>query len=110
VANVLALQDDPLILETRRFVRMFKFFDLLNVRSLKEASHERNPDKEQYRCVNDDRLKVVCTFELFFLLFSMHFKMQWLEGDFLGYLDEWQKYVMLQLGDSRRASHNRFIY
>jgi len=87
VANALDLQDDPLTFETRQFVRMFnKFFDLLNVRSLMDATHERNPDKEPYRCANDKRLQVVCTFGLCFLLFSLYFKRQWLAGDFLGYL------------------------
>ena len=60
MAKTLAFQDDPLTLETRRFVMIFnKFFDLLNGRSLMEATCERNPDKEPYRCANDDRLKVM---------------------------------------------------
>jgi len=60
VAKALAIQNDPQTLETRRFVEKFnRFFDLLNVRSLTEATHQRNPDKEPYRSSSDERLKVI---------------------------------------------------
>lgn len=53
------MEGDPLTSETMRFVEKFnRFFDLLNVRSLMEATRERNPDKEPYRSPDDDRLKV----------------------------------------------------
>ena len=65
VAKTLAMQNDPQTLETRRFVATFnRFFDLLNVRSLTEASHERNPDKEPYRSPSDERLKVILCCEI----------------------------------------------
>ena len=35
------------------------FFDLMNVRSLTEAAHERNGNKEPYRSPNDTCLKVI---------------------------------------------------
>ena len=55
MAKELAFQDDPLTLETRRFVMIFnKFFELLNVRSLMEATREWNPDTEPCHCANDD--------------------------------------------------------
>lgn len=59
VAEALDREGDPQTSETRRFVRMFnKFFDLLNVRSLMEATRTRNPDKEPYKSPADSRLKV----------------------------------------------------
>ena len=59
VAEALARDGDSRTTETRRFVKMFnKFFDLLNVRSLNEAIHERNPNKEPFRSPSDSRLQV----------------------------------------------------
>ena len=59
VAEALSLDADPSTTETQRFVRMFnKFFDLLNVRSLKESILHRKPDMQPYRDPNDERLKV----------------------------------------------------
>ena len=45
--------------ETTRFCRMFnKFFDCLNVRSLEEHVHKRNPDIRPYRSPTDPQLQV----------------------------------------------------
>jgi len=50
VAKALALDADPSTIETQGFLRMFnKFFDLLNVRSLKESILHRNPDVQPFR-------------------------------------------------------------
>ena len=59
VAEALELENHPGTKETRRFVRTFnRFFDMLNVRSLKEGVFKRQPDKLPYRSVDDGRLKV----------------------------------------------------
>ena len=45
--------------ETEKFVRVFdKFFDCVNVRSIKEAATKRKPNQEVYRSPDDARLKV----------------------------------------------------
>ena len=60
VAEALELENLPETQETRRFVRTFnRFFDMLNVRSLKEGVFKRQPDKSPHKSVDDDRLKVL---------------------------------------------------
>ena len=45
IAVALELQNDPETKETRRFVATFnRFFDMLNVRSLKEGVFKRQPE------------------------------------------------------------------
>ena len=62
VAEALAYEKKPYTAETERFVRVFdKFFDLMNVRSLREGIHKRKPNLHPYR--NDqqsrERLQVL---------------------------------------------------
>ena len=64
MAEALARDGDDQVSETCRFIKVFnKFFDLMNVRSLTEAIHERNPNKAPYKSPNDSRLEVImnCT-------------------------------------------------
>lgn len=59
VADGLKYDNKPETRETERFVRTFdKFFDLLNVRSLKEGTLKRKPDLLPYRKNTDHRLGV----------------------------------------------------
>ena len=75
VANALSLKYDDRVAETVKFIRhMNRFFDIMNVRSLYEHKHSRNPDVAPFTDPNDARL-------------------QWLENDFLGYFQEWKVYV-----------------
>jgi hypothetical protein len=61
--------------ETERFCRMFNYlFDCLNTQNLYEAEHKRNDALMAYTAQNDSRL-------------------QWLENDFLPYLEEWRQYA-----------------
>ncbi len=59
---------------------MNKFFDCLNVRSLTEHISQRNPDKAPYCNADDPRL-------------------DWLENDFLKYLQDWSDSVNNREGD-----------
>lgn len=50
VAEAFAYENKPYTRETERFVRIFdKFFDLMNVRSLKEGIYKRKPNLKPYR-------------------------------------------------------------
>ena len=87
VAEALSLEDKPHLKETERFVRNFnRFFDLLNVWSLTEHINQRKPDLKPYRDVEDERLKVKNAIANAW--FNVH-TFQWLQKDFLNYLDEW---------------------
>ena len=62
VAEAMKLDDDPATKETQRFVHMFnRFFDMLNVRSVRESVLHRKPDVQPYRNPDDERLKVTST-------------------------------------------------
>ena len=58
VAEALAFDGKPPdTRETQRFVSMFnRFFDMMNVRSLKEATPKRQTDKAPYRHLDDKRI------------------------------------------------------
>lgn len=62
MAEAFNYEGKPETKETERFVRHFdKFFDLMNVRSLKEGIYKRKPNLRPYRKTTDDRLLVrVC--------------------------------------------------
>lgn len=53
---------DPSTEETQKFVLMFdKFFDCMNVRSLKEWAFKRKDNLKPYCSPTDDRLQVLCS-------------------------------------------------
>ena len=59
VADALSLEGNDMLRETEHFVRMFdRFFDCMNVRSLKEGVYKRKPDLSPYRESSDPRLTV----------------------------------------------------
>ena len=60
--------------------KMNKFFDCLNVRSLIEHIAQRNPDKAPYQSHDDPRF-------------------EWLENDFLKYLQDWSESVNNRKGE-----------
>ena len=62
VANAFAYEDKPHTKETERFIRIFdKFFDLMNVRSMKEGIYKRKPNLSPYRndSHTEEHLKVM---------------------------------------------------
>ena len=60
VANAFIREGKDYTKETAKFCQTFnKFFDCLNVRSLKECIHKRKPDMRPYNKKDDNRL-VVC--------------------------------------------------
>lgn len=79
--------------ETERFIRTFdKFFDLMNVRSLKEGHYKRKENLLPYLTQSDDRLLVsACTID--HKNIANPILLQWLENDFLSYLKEWDESV-----------------
>ena len=57
---------------------MDRFFDCVNVRSIREGDHKRNPDLKPYYTVDDERL-------------------HWLEHVFLKHFIDWKKEVFLNI-------------
>lgn len=92
VSKALTTVLGPVAEETAKFTAMFdKLFDCLNVSSLSAGQRKRCAFKAPYRSASDFRLKVgviyyyLCTFLLYCL--------QWLQDDFLSYLDQWEDSV-----------------
>ena len=79
---------------------MDKFFDVLNVSNYTDGIHKRKEFKQPYRSAEDFRLKVCCSW-LFQILLSLICYPQWLEEDFLGFLDEWEASVKIRPGFSK---------
>lgn len=78
--------------ETVQFVRIFyRFFDMLNTRSLEESIYKRKPDLEPYRTPTDSRLNV--SILIIIMQLWCDNQLQWLETDFMGYLEEWNQSV-----------------
>ena len=81
--------------ETATFVEKFdKFFDCLNVSSLSAGKLNRNAFKSPYHSARDFRLKVgpilqiISNLQLFVVI-----TLQWLEEDFMMYLNNWEQSV-----------------
>jgi len=94
---------------TAKFVKIVdRFFDCLNVGNYTDGKFSRNPFKQPYRGANDFRLKVCYSMHIFnrpipplLYIISCYFCvhiLQWLETDFLEYLEEWQKTVEQRKG------------
>lgn len=105
VGKALQLTDGPDVEETAKFVLMFdKFFDCLNVTNFTNAARKRKPFLEPYTSAEDVRLKVANAHFILLcailLLLHVHFAPQWLEEDFLGYLQSWKESVEARHGYS----------
>ena len=90
VAKGFAFYGDPKTTETQRFIKNFDiFFDCLNVRHPFEYIKRKKPNLKPYTSTDDERFTVrmllICTFLLY--------NMQWLEDDFMSYLEEWENSV-----------------
>ena len=101
VANALQLTKEEEVEETMKFVANFdKFFDSLNVSSLSAGKLKRNPFKSPYRSATDFRLKV-CHY--YMSNCSNNYDsvcIQWLEEEFIPYLDNWERSVQEREGFS----------
>ena len=98
VAEAFAYEKKPFTMETEHFVRTFdKFFDLMNMRSLREGVYKGKPNLLPYwdNSQSRDRLPASITSILHLNLLSkfLFFHFQWLEKDFIAYLDEWETSV-----------------
>lgn len=75
MAEVLAYENNPDTKETERFVHTFdKFFDLMNVRSLKEGVHKCKPNLLPYRnnSQSRDHLQVSITYLIAFYYLGIY--------------------------------------
>ena len=98
VANALQFYGNPDTTETERFVRTFdKFFDCLNVRSPNEHITKRKEHMKPYSSASDERLLVGFAVVTYMYIHTNN-NLQWLERDFLDYLNEWQSSVAARDG------------
>lgn len=102
VSKALSLVGGTEAAATATFVDFFdKFFDLLNVSNFGNSRRKRKPFQAPYCNSSDTRLKV----QYMFFSMSMHvmwqwlfFLLQWLEEQFLPYLDYWEASVNAREG------------
>lgn len=81
VSKVLKLSGDDQVKGTAKYCEMMdKFFDCVNVRSLKEGEHEIKPFLEPYKSLNDERFT-------------------WLKEEFLPYFTSWLKSINERPGE-----------
>ena len=77
--------------ETAKFILLMdRFFDCLNTRSKKEAIYERKPDLLPYTSIDDPRF-------------------EFLESEFLGYVNEWKENVRLRPGEYTKAQRSKMF-
>ena len=77
--------------ELAKFIGMVNdFFDMANVRSIKEHVHKRNPNLKPYKDPHDERLT-------------------WMKDVFLAYLDQWKITVTDRPGFSKEEKQMMFI-
>lgn len=94
VAKAFAYYGDSKTVETQRFVEMFdKFFDCLNVRHPTEHIRHRKPFLRPYTSTDDERFTVCYALTISYFNNNNACMLQWLEKDFLGYLQEWEDSV-----------------
>lgn len=92
--------------QTAKFCSAFdRFFDCLNTRSASEGKKSRKPDLDPYRSVDDKRFDVCvsCWYRIIPCLINHCIyttTFQWLQNDFMGYLDNWEKAVKEREGFS----------
>ena len=90
MGNALQLTGGTEVNETAKFVLMFdKFFDIFNISNFTSSHHQRKPFKAPFRKGDDYRLTVSKMSKRFDkdIIFP-----QWLEEDFLVYLDFYYYY------------------
>lgn len=89
--------------ETAKFLLMFdRFFDCLNVSNFDDGKHQRKPFREPFRTADDFRLKVQVWWCIHTKCITSYY-LQWLQGEFLAYLTDWERYVMNIKGVSKKA-------
>ncbi|XP_062578102.1 uncharacterized protein LOC134245410 [Saccostrea cucullata] len=81
----------PVMSETAKFFSLVdRFFDCLNGRSLQESVRVRKPDLAPYKVQNDQRF-------------------QFLQREFLGYLEQWMTAVKNRQGFSKSEQNKMFL-
>lgn len=113
--------------ETSRFVDIFdKFFDILNVSNFGNAQRKRKPFQAPFQSSQDERLEVnvyMCIVSCNGSYQVLYHFLQWLEQEFLPYLDSWEDSVRYQgwfycyskekndaqLGNTARTKTDRYM-
>ena len=113
MAKALQFTGGPEVKETAKFVDMFdKFFDCLNVNNFTTGYHNRKDFQQPYRSAADFRLQVciiyytntMCSHNSLYL-----HNLQWLEEEFLPYLDDWESSVKGRAGFSKLAQKQMLL-
>lgn len=95
---------------TAHFVIMMdRFFDCLNVNSFTAGKHKRKPFQNPYRSGLDFRLKVFDCMHVSRQLFDGDIELQWLEDDFIGYLDAWEESVQALHGFTKTQKNKMLL-
>ena len=100
VSKALVLTGEQEAQETAKFVALIdKFFDILNVSNFTNGTRNRKPFQHPYRHGDDARLTVSLynTLSKYMPLCTKYY-IQWLEEEFLPYLDQWEKSVEAREG------------
>ncbi len=114
MAKALLLTGGPEAVSTARFVEIFdKFFDCLNVSNYTQGKHARKPFQDPYGSAKDFRLKVsiLVVFMVCAYMYNhcvIHVCIQWLQDEFLPYLDEWERSVQALKG-YKKGQKNRML-
>ena len=116
VAKALELTGGEEVTETVKFVKMLDhFFDCLNVNNFHTGKQKRKQFQDPYRSGDDFRLKVIFIFVcptsimLHAVTTLATNPMQWLEDEFLGYLQNWEGSVMAQSGLSMKEKNSMLL-
>ena len=116
VAKALELTGGEEVTETVKFIKMMDhFFDCLNVNNFHTGKQKRKQLQDPYRSGDDFRLKVIFIFVcptsimLHAVTTFATNPMQWLEDEFLGYLQNWEGLVMAQSGLSMKEKNSMLL-
>lgn len=113
MASALKYLDNDATQQTRLLIRMInKFFNCLNAKGPLVAKLKRKQDIAPYARACDERFKVRTEFNLLlFTIIMILFWLQWLSGDFLCYLTEWETEVAsvpgLKQGERQKLTLSR---
>ena len=115
VAKALELTGGEEVTKTVKFIKMMDHFDCLNVNNFHMGKQKRKQFQDPYRSGDDFRLKVIFIFVcptsimLHAVTTFATNPMQWLEDEFLGYLQNWEGSVMAQSGLSMKEENSMLL-
>ena len=100
--------------ETAKFLGMAdKLFDTLNVHNYSHGATARKPFQKPFTSSDDWRLKVILylcfAVKKYRICMYLFFHSQWLENDFLKYLDNWESSVSNRRGFSKAQKQTMML-